>query len=105
MGTPPRGPQRDQPTEPGWWLASDGNWYPPESAPSTPASPTAAGVEPAGSGSPGRPAEPVPPDDRRHRGHTRLGRDAERQRADRRLAVDRHGHEPHGVADPGLGRR
>jgi hypothetical protein len=27
----PRGPLRHQPDEPGWWLASDGNWYPPES--------------------------------------------------------------------------
>ena len=29
----PRGPQPAQPSEPGWWLASDGMWYPPESAP------------------------------------------------------------------------
>ena len=28
-----RGPQDTQPSEPGWWLASDGRWYPPESAP------------------------------------------------------------------------
>ena len=41
MGTAPRGPQPDQPSEPGWWLASDGSWYPPESAPTPPASPTA----------------------------------------------------------------
>lgn len=27
-----RGPQDQQPDEPGWWLASDGKWYPPESA-------------------------------------------------------------------------
>ncbi len=26
-------PQREQPSEPGWWQASDGWWYPPESAP------------------------------------------------------------------------
>ena len=30
----PRPPRGRQPTdEPGWWLASDGRWYPPESAP------------------------------------------------------------------------
>jgi hypothetical protein len=29
-----RGPSDVQPDEPGWWLASDGKWYPPESAPS-----------------------------------------------------------------------
>ena len=34
----PRGPQPTQPAEPGWWLASDGMWYPPELA--TPAPPT-----------------------------------------------------------------
>jgi hypothetical protein len=28
-----RGPRDQQPEEPGWWLASDGKWYPPESAP------------------------------------------------------------------------
>jgi hypothetical protein len=28
-----RGPEDTQPTEPGWWLASDGKWYPPESQP------------------------------------------------------------------------
>ena len=31
-----RGPQDRQPDEPGWWLASDGKWYPPESAPQPP---------------------------------------------------------------------
>lgn len=30
-----RGPQDSQPAEPGWWLASDGKWYPPESRPGT----------------------------------------------------------------------
>jgi len=42
--TPPRGPSDRQPEEPGWWLASDGRWYPPEAAspePQTPV-PTAA---------------------------------------------------------------
>src|SRR5207248_8707860 len=29
------------PPTPGWWLASDGNWYPPEAAPGvTPAAPS-----------------------------------------------------------------
>ena len=26
----PRAPVNYQPAEPGWWLATDGNWYPPE---------------------------------------------------------------------------
>jgi hypothetical protein len=29
----PRGPLDQRPLEPGWWIASDGRWYPPESAP------------------------------------------------------------------------
>src|SRR2546421_12355981 len=28
----PRGPENQQPEEPGWWRASDGKWYPPEAA-------------------------------------------------------------------------
>jgi hypothetical protein len=28
----PRGPLDQEPNEPGWWVASDGRWYPPESA-------------------------------------------------------------------------
>jgi len=28
-----RPPMDQQPAEPGWWIASDGKWYPPESAP------------------------------------------------------------------------
>jgi hypothetical protein len=31
-----RGPLDQQPAEPGWWIASDGKWYPPESAPTVP---------------------------------------------------------------------
>jgi hypothetical protein len=27
----PRGPVDEEPSEPGWWLASDGRWWPPES--------------------------------------------------------------------------
>src|SRR3954447_18906368 len=30
-----RGPRDTRPDEPGWWMASDNKWYPPESAPST----------------------------------------------------------------------
>ena len=30
-----RGPEGSQPSEPGWWLASDGKWYPPESRSAT----------------------------------------------------------------------
>jgi hypothetical protein len=29
-----REPMAEKPAEPGWWLASDGQWYPPEAAPS-----------------------------------------------------------------------
>ena len=58
MGTPPRGPQQERPDEPGWWLASDGRWYPPESAPGAPP-PVNPGVEPAPSGAPA-PAAAVP---------------------------------------------
>ena len=37
---PPSMPPPTPPT-PGWWLASDGNWYPPEAAPGvTPAAPS-----------------------------------------------------------------
>jgi hypothetical protein len=40
-----RGPRANQPTdEPGWWLASDGNWYAPELAPASPVDPSAASV-------------------------------------------------------------
>lgn len=39
-----RGPQDQQPDEPGWWLASDGKWYPPESASPAVAGPVAAGT-------------------------------------------------------------
>ncbi len=35
-----RGPLDQQPGEPGWWLASDGKWYPPESAAGYEAQPT-----------------------------------------------------------------
>jgi hypothetical protein len=35
----PRGPFDHQPVEPGWWRASDGKWYPPESAAPTEAVP------------------------------------------------------------------
>jgi hypothetical protein len=28
-----RGPLDSEPDEPGWWLASDGKWYPPQSPP------------------------------------------------------------------------
>jgi hypothetical protein len=38
VNTPPREPRDQQPDEPGWWLASDRRWYPPEAA-SPPANP------------------------------------------------------------------
>jgi hypothetical protein len=59
-GTPPRGPQDERPDEPGWWLASDGRWYPPESAAhdSAPPSNTPA---PASSGSPAPAPAPASP--------------------------------------------
>jgi hypothetical protein len=34
-----RGPRNEAPDEPGWWQASDGLWYPPESAPAQPSAP------------------------------------------------------------------
>lgn len=48
--TPPgEGPPPDEPPPappvPGWWLASDGNWYPPEATPGAPPPPY--GVPPA----------------------------------------------------------
>ena len=36
----PRGPLDQEPNEPGWWAASDGKWYPPESSAPTEAVPT-----------------------------------------------------------------
>ncbi|MDQ1467217.1 MAG: hypothetical protein QOH10_1632 [Actinomycetota bacterium] len=36
----PRGPLDREPNEPGWWAASDGKWYPPESSAPTEAVPT-----------------------------------------------------------------
>ena len=34
------GPQGQEPPGPGWWLASDGRWYPPEARPAAPTQPT-----------------------------------------------------------------
>ena len=45
---PPGSP--DQPPAPGWWKASDGNWYPPQQYPAGPPTvPPPAGPPPAGS--------------------------------------------------------
>jgi hypothetical protein len=33
MAFGPREARDARPAEPGWWLASDGKWYPPETAP------------------------------------------------------------------------
>jgi len=61
---PPPAPPPPAPPAPGWWLASDGNWYPPESAPgAAPVAPTygapptygtppAYGTTPSGQGPP-----------------------------------------------------
>ncbi len=53
------------PQGPGWWQASDGNWYPPEQHPSnSPPSPPEPSVPPGyrpAAQSPGTPAEPVAP--------------------------------------------
>ena len=43
----PRGPHDQQPNEPGWWQASDGKWYPPESAPGAAAAPQVANTQTA----------------------------------------------------------
>jgi hypothetical protein len=57
---PPVAPPVTQPAEPtpppGWWLASDGNWYPPELASPAPAESSAHVVPPVS-----QPAEPTPP--------------------------------------------
>jgi TM2 domain-containing membrane protein YozV len=37
--TQPRAPQAQQPAEVGWWQASDGRWYPPETQPGTAVAP------------------------------------------------------------------
>lgn len=42
----PRAPVHVQPAEPGWWLASDGQWYPPESWPGASAGPPPGIVSP-----------------------------------------------------------
>lgn len=60
MDTAPRGPQQQRPEEPGWWLASDGRWYPPESAPVAPP-PASGGVEPAATGAPTSAPAPASP--------------------------------------------
>ena len=52
-----RVPTADKPAEPGWWLASNGLWYPPESAPAA-ATPTEPKPEPWGWNGPVAP--PVP---------------------------------------------
>lgn len=49
---------------PGWWIASDGKWYPPESAtppPPAPPAPPAAPVPPTPSAPPSPTAAPIPP--------------------------------------------
>jgi hypothetical protein len=44
-----QGPLDQQPDEPGWWQASDGKWYPPESAaPQSPVVAVAPVAQPAG---------------------------------------------------------
>lgn len=53
----PRGPQPSQPAEPGWWQASDGMWYPPESAPGA----TAPTPPPMPEPTPPSMPEPTPP--------------------------------------------
>ena len=47
-GGQPRGPMAQAPAEPGWWQASDGWWYPPESAPAGAAPATTAVAYPPG---------------------------------------------------------
>ena len=49
----------DGPPGPGWWKASDGRWYPPESAPTPPPTPPAPG--PAGGPPPGGATPPGNP--------------------------------------------
>ena len=49
-GPPPTPPPA--PPVPGWWLASDGNWYPPEAAPRGPTPPAQYGPPPMQYGPP-----------------------------------------------------
>lgn len=58
----PRAPVGYQPAEPGWWLASDGLWYPPESAAGQPPSGagTSYGVPPTGGWQPQGPVSQHP---------------------------------------------
>lgn len=53
----------DTPQGPGWWLASDGKWYPPQptAPPPAPTAPIAPAVPPAGYGPPPQPNLPPPP--------------------------------------------
>src|SRR5262245_55024234 len=53
MSTTPQGP--------GWWQASDGNWYPPELAPGAATQPPPASTPPAPSGPPATPSSPATP--------------------------------------------
>ncbi len=62
MSNEPRRPLDRQPDEPGWWVGSDGRWYPPELAPTErvpvtpPRDPTAVlPVIPSSSSTPNRP--------------------------------------------------
>lgn len=58
----------DQSQGPGWWIASDGKWYPPELLPSAPQSPPAPLIDAATQ----RRAEPTSaPPERRRRGWRR----------------------------------
>jgi hypothetical protein len=47
QSSPPPAPSPAPPV-PGWWLASDGNWYPPQAAPGGAAPPTPYGPAPYG---------------------------------------------------------
>jgi hypothetical protein len=61
VNVPPRGPRDEQPDEPGWWLASDGKWYPPEAAPQAAAQPGPPAVPAPVAGTPSAPAtSPAP---------------------------------------------
>ena len=58
-GGPPPPPPSEEPPQPGWWKASDGNWYPPEQAPQQPAPPQPA--PPQTAAQQGQPPVPPPP--------------------------------------------
>src|SRR5689334_3018276 len=66
MSDEPREPLDHQPDEPGWWLHSDGRWYPPEQEPTEPV-PVVPAEDPTAVLPAVRAAEPARSASRQHR--------------------------------------